>query len=45
MNKVRLPWYGLISFDSPIVAYVRRDGPCGDWIEWWSYVVLPQVRL
>lgn len=33
-------WYGFVNA-SPIVAYVSNDGPCGDRITWWTYVVLP----
>ena len=38
-------WYGLLAFDCPVVAYVRVDGPLGDWfgpVAWWSTIVIPR---
>ncbi len=43
MNNIRSPWYGFLSYEEPIICCVTNDGPFGDRIAWWSYVVLPQV--
>ena len=39
-NGLRGVWYGQTSLD-PIVCCVADDGPFGDRIVWWSYVVMP----